>query len=465
MLKTATRGMITPNRIKHALHCMGFLFVIIFMMKHLVSFAELKSKNADAWKTYGPTMYTMMVAIRLLVLLALPQVVLNFLGLICFNAFPEKVTLKGSSLLTPLICIRIVTRGDYPQLVRDNVARNMARCSEAGMDNFLIEVVTDKMIGLPNHRRIREIVIPSTYTPKSGAKYKARALQYCLEDGVNILADNDYIVHLDEETIMTVNSIRGIVNFILDGKYDFGQGLITYANDKIVNWTTTLADSIRVADDMGKLRAQFYFFHKPILSWKGSFIVSRVEAEKRVSFDNGMKGSLAEDCYFAMKAYQLGCTFNFIDGDMWEKSPFTIRDYIEQRKRWIQGLMLVVISPEISWRYKFWLSMSLYAWITIPLTLSNIFLSFFFPIPMPIWLNCLCIFIGSVNLYMYFFGTIKSISVYRIGVCRYSLCLVSVIYVVLIATIMENIAVIKSVFGSKKAFYIVKKDSNNLIVA
>lgn len=267
--------MITANRIKHLAHCVGFIFTIVFLIKHLSSFGEITNTH-NPWERFGPTIATIPILFRFLVILALPQCILNFFGLICFNAFPEKVTLKGSSLLTPLICIRIVTRGDYPKLVRDNVARNMARCSEAGMDNFLIEVVTDKAVGLPHHRRIREVIIPTSYTPKSGAMYKARALQYCLEDGVNILADNDYIVHLDEETLMTNNSIRGIINFILDGKYDFGQGLITYANDKVINWITTLADSIRVADDMGKLRAQFYFFHKPIFSWKGSYVVSRV---------------------------------------------------------------------------------------------------------------------------------------------------------------------------------------------
>ena len=98
---------------------------------------------------------------------------------------------------------------------------------------------------------------------------KARALQYCLEDENNILGDNDWVVHLDEETIMTENAIRGILNFVLNNKHEFGQGLITYANEDIVNWFTTLADSFRVADDMGKLRFQFYMFHRPLFSWKG----------------------------------------------------------------------------------------------------------------------------------------------------------------------------------------------------
>lgn len=88
------------------------------------------------------------------------------------------------------------------------------------------------------------------------------------------MGDNDYVVHLDEETIMTENAVRGIINFALTGKHEFGQGLITYANEEIVNWLTTLADSFRVADDMGKLRFQFYMFHRPLFSWKGKKIIT-----------------------------------------------------------------------------------------------------------------------------------------------------------------------------------------------
>lgn len=83
-------------------------------------------------------------------------------------------------------------------------------------------------------------------------------------------------MHLDEETLLTENSIRGILNFVMDGKHHIGQGLITYANEEVVNWFTTLADSFRVADDMGKLRFQFYMFHKPLFSFKGSFVVTQV---------------------------------------------------------------------------------------------------------------------------------------------------------------------------------------------
>lgn len=181
-------------------------------------------------------------------------------------------------------------------------------------------------------------------------------------------------------------------------------------------------------------------------------------AERHVSYDNGIRGSLAEDCYFAMKAHMEGYKFAFVDGEMWEKSPFTIWDFIQQRKRWVQGISLVVHSPEIAWRYKIWLSLSLYAWITMPLSLSNIFLGLIFPLPTPLWLNFLCSFVAAVNIYMFIFGAIKSLSIYRLGIIKYSSCMASILFVILISTIMENIAIIGGVFARKKKFYVVDKD-------
>lgn len=72
-----------------------------------------------------------------------------------------------------------------------------------------------------------------------------------------------------------------------------------------------------------------------------------MRAEREVTFDNGPDGSVAEDCFFAMKAYSLGYTFDFIEGEMWEKSPFTLWDFVQQRKRWLQGILLVVHSKQI----------------------------------------------------------------------------------------------------------------------
>lgn len=272
------------SRTKHYLHCCLFFSVIAFFEAFSGGLrVRMEAIELNPWVEYGYTWTIVLYFLRFLTFLPLPQALFNFAGLTFYNAFPDRVTLKSTPLLAPFICIRIVTRGDYPKLVRTNVVRNMNKCIDAGLENFLIEVVTDKAVGLEHHRRVREIVVPPSYRTKTGALFKARALQYCLEDGVNVLADTDWIVHLDEETLLTENSVRGILNFVMDGKYHFGQGLITYANEEVVNWITTLADTFRVADDMGKLRFQFKMFHKPLFSWKGSYVVTQVSGDNNAN--------------------------------------------------------------------------------------------------------------------------------------------------------------------------------------
>ena len=166
---------LTSNQ-KHILHCIFLLSVILWF--------ELASGGVKLWYTdsdqpivdpfdaYGYWTATVLYILRILALLSLPQVFCNFLGLTLYNAFTDKVTLKGTPLLAPFICIRTVTRGDYPDLVHNNVNRNINTCLSVGLENFIIEVVTDRPIGLVKHPRIREVVVPSDYRTKTGALFK-----------------------------------------------------------------------------------------------------------------------------------------------------------------------------------------------------------------------------------------------------------------------------------------------------
>ncbi len=58
-------------------------------------------------------------------------------------------------------------------------------------------------------------------------------VNFSFESQVNRLNDDDWVVHLDEETVLTASSVKGIINFVCNGKHKFGQGLITYANGKV----------------------------------------------------------------------------------------------------------------------------------------------------------------------------------------------------------------------------------------
>ncbi|RXG67520.1 Beta-1,4-mannosyltransferase egh [Armadillidium vulgare] len=438
---------------KHVAHAILFLcIIVIFEVGAMGLWAD-----PPVAPTYHPIVTLILQLLRILPFLALPQALFNFLGLLSFNAFPERAKLKGSPLLAPFICIRVVTRGDFPDLVRQNIQRNIATCQRVGLEKFMMEIVTDKYIDIPENQRVRQVVVPTTYIPLSGALFKARALQYCLEESVNILSDTDWIVHLDEETIVTESSVRGILNFVMDGKHQFGQGLITYANENIQNWFTTLADSFRVSDDMGKLRFQFKIFHKPLFGWKGSYVVTQVGAEKSVTFDHGPDGSVAEDNYFGMVALRDGYSFDFIEGEMWEKSPFTISDFLQQRKRWLQGILLVVHSPNIPVTTKWLLAISLYSWVTMPLALASVILSPIFPVSVPSVVNAIAAFVGGVNFYMYIFGVIKSFRVDRLGWVRMGMCVAGALVTMPFNFLVENIAVMRGLVGDKHKFYVVNK--------
>ena len=53
--------------------------------------------------------------------------------------------------------------------------------------------------------------MPKNYETATGALNKSRALQYCWEEDVNLYSDDEWIVHLDEETLVTTESVKGKV--------------------------------------------------------------------------------------------------------------------------------------------------------------------------------------------------------------------------------------------------------------
>ncbi|KAK3577875.1 hypothetical protein CHS0354_021845 [Potamilus streckersoni] len=270
---------------------------------------------------------------------------MNIASLFCTNLWPDPPKFEIQKADIPFICFRVVTRGLYRNLVVDSLRKNIDTCHRTGIEKFKFEVVTDTALNLNASLFVREIVVPKEYVSKNKSLHKARALHYCLEKEINILSDDDWIVHLDEETIITEGSVVGLANFATKELGSLGQGVITYANESVVNWWTTLADSVRVAIDSGLMKFCFQKLHRPLYGLKGSFIIVKSPVENALGFDFGPRGSIAEDLYFALEAWKNGYKFNFVEGEMWEKSPFTVADYIRQRKRWFVGRMFTLLSP------------------------------------------------------------------------------------------------------------------------
>lgn len=183
-----------------------------------------------------------------------------------------------------------------------------------------------------------------------------------------------------------------------------------------------------------------------------------------MSFDNGLDGSVAEDCFFAMRAFRQGFTFDFIEGEMFEKSPFTLTDYVQQRKRWLNGILLVVHSKMIPMKYKLLLCCSIYAWATMPLTTSNLVISAIYPLPRSYLVDFTYAFMGAVYIYMYIFGVLKSFSIYSFSYTRLVLCAIAVVAAVCMIPlniVVENVAVIWGLAGKKYKFHVVEKDTHS----
>lgn len=106
------------SRTKHLLHCL-LLITVILVFELWTGGIKLSEKTQQSfqfnpWHRYGYIWCSVLYLLRILTFLPFPQVLFNFVGLTFYNAFPDKVQLKGSPILAPFICIRVVTRGDYP---------------------------------------------------------------------------------------------------------------------------------------------------------------------------------------------------------------------------------------------------------------------------------------------------------------------------------------------------------------
>jgi egghead protein (zeste-white 4 protein) len=210
--------------IKHVLNIASFISIFLLFLK-LTGFLDPTTNDTHTSSTPSPppppptytyTFTLILTCLKLLGLSGLPISLCNLAGFLFYNISPpESNQPKRSPLLDPYFCIRIVTRGNYPELVRANVERNMTLCLDYGLDRFVIEVVSDRELALPKMPKLRELVVPEAYKTKRGTLFKARALQYALEVDKEFIGDEDWIVHLDEETALTRSSLTGTHSFFV----------------------------------------------------------------------------------------------------------------------------------------------------------------------------------------------------------------------------------------------------------
>lgn len=212
-----------------------------------------------------------------------------------------------------------------------------------------------------------------------------------------------------------------------------------------------------------------------LFTWKGSFMVTQVSerklemiasavffllqlsAERAVSFDNGPDGSISEDLFFALKAFSMGYSFDWIEGEMHEKSPFTIHDFLQQRKRWFQGTLLAAHSSDIPLRFRLGILSIIFSAYAMLLSLANIAFVYFYPLPSINFMNIVLAFYASIGIYTFIFGVLKSFPFRQFGIIKFLACIVASVCIIPLNVILENVAIIWGLTTSRNRFYVVKK--------
>ena len=198
------------------------------------------------------------------------------------------------------------------------------------------------------------------------------------------------------------------------------------------------------------------------MNFKGSYMVCEHGVEKSVTFDHGFEGSIAEDTFFVIKASNKGYSFDWVDGEMLEQSPFTFMDIVRQRRRWHQGAYYVVISKnlkrDLSGRfYQLQLVNTFFA----TLGTSAYFFSLFFPYsyhPVDLYFDC---FLESCQWYFYWYGTIYNFNLYKYSLLTKSLMFITAPIVIRYMLFYNVLSFIWALASSKSGFQIVKKSQEN----
>jgi cellulose synthase/poly-beta-1,6-N-acetylglucosamine synthase-like glycosyltransferase len=286
--------------------------------------------------------------------------------------------------------ILTVTKGDNVEAVYRswNAHKHLERLHPG----IRVHVLTDEPYYFDN---INCYTCPKAFKT-SNSKYKARALEWYRQ--TMRYTEHDWVLHLDEESVIDDESVFQVLQFIwYEHDYHWGQGLILYNQYHYwKNWFFTVADAIRVGDDLSRFQLQYSYFHKPVFGAHGSFLLVNGAVENAVTWN---LGSLTEDYQFAMNAWELGYRCGKVPGIVREQAPLDIMGFLKQRRRWFVGIRrLDSFFPKL-WAFFWGLGI-----LSIMGTVASIPLGFIVKQGTPRWFGFIKDFAFCNFVYLYLLG-------------------------------------------------------------
>ena len=317
----------------------------------------------------------------LVYLLSLPYVVLGIWGLL--TRTPPLPAGQLRTLDRLIICL--VTKGNNPEVV----LRTYRQLLPLRGPRVELCVVTDNPLPIPH------LLVPAAFRTRC-ARYKARALEYFRQR--QRFGPGDWVLHLDEESVLNAQSLRACQDYCRRSPYLYGQGPIFYNNHAF--WrhpVVTAADCIRAADDVGKFHLQLARLRRPIFGLHGSFLLVKGSLEDEITWD--LQGSLVEDYAFAQECMRRGFGVGEVAGIVREQSTTTVADFLRQRRRWLVGIR------GLSWKSpwaRLWASM----WSASPLVRTAALVDILTGHDVPLALMVLRAFIAATFVYLYLLGSV-----------------------------------------------------------
>lgn len=400
-------------------------------------------------------------------LLWLAAIVPGVCGLIGLLAYRHP-KLDDVGPIQNLVCWRIVSRGTNIEALRSTVKRCQDEMAKTPLFPYIIEVVTDTVLDPPplsdSGEDVRSIVVPQEYETANRSLFKARGLQYALENSP--LPDDAWLVHLDEETQPTPSGIQGIARMISHEERRerqtgslprIGQGAILYHRDWKKHPFLTLADNVRTGDDF----ARFHFEHRigvTIFGLHGSYIVVRNDVEKVAGFDFGPVGSITEDAFWALVCMEAGLRCRWVDGYLEEQSTQSVGDFVRQRRRWFQGLAKVSLFAPVKLRWRICLGLNTTMWAIAPFAMLYTLAHFFYGFGVPPWLHFLANFSFASFATLYLVGLYANLKEHPIKRLDKRVFWAAMQVILLpIFSWMESVGVLMAIFKPVTGFHVVTK--------
>lgn len=341
------------------------------------------------------------------------------------------------------LIVAYVSRGNNETALRRAITESVEILDRMGV-NYTIEAITDMPV---NVGADVYYLVPKEYQTKRRAQFKARALHYATEQRGK-LTRHDWILHMDEESMITEQVIRGIAQYVQpdNAVYTIGQGEIKYnAYNYGKNMLITAIDAVRTGDDLGRFRFQYKVLKRPIFGMHGSFILVPAILERAIGFDLGGKGSITEDAYFALVAASKGVKFGWVDGYIREQSPFTLMELLKQRRRWISGLRLLVLDNAVPFKDRSFLMLTIFlchiSWIAMVVTVWNLIAG---GSVLPTWVEMTAAILSGSIVMVYMIGAYRNVTDIQMPFYQQMTIWLLAGILVPISCIVEAIAVIYS---------------------